>query len=82
VTNNEPSDTSIRIGTEFATDWVRHMAEKSNDRVRLYALDNEPDIWHVTHRDVHPEAPTYDELWEKTVQRRNTFPRVVPAASK
>lgn len=67
VTDNDSADTSVRVGTEFATDWVRHMAEKSNDQVRLYALDNEPDLWHVTHRDVHPEAPTYDELWNKTV---------------
>jgi len=66
VTNNDPADTSVRVGTEFAVDWVRHMAERSNDQVRLYALDNEPDLWNSTHRDVHPEAPTYDELWEKT----------------
>lgn len=80
VTNNYPTDTSIRVGTDFATDWVRHMAERSNDQVRLYALDNEPDIWHVTHRDVHPEAPTYDELWEKTVEYGTAIKEVDPDA--
>lgn len=28
--------------------------------------DNEPDIWHSTHYDIHPVAATYDELWAKT----------------
>jgi len=80
VTNNDPADTSVRVGTEFATDWVRHMADKSNDKVRLYALDNEPDLWHVTHRDVHPEAPTYDELWNKTVEYGTAIKQADPDA--
>ncbi|PRX73994.1 glycosyl hydrolase family 44 [Cohnella sp. SGD-V74] len=80
VTNNDPSDTSVRVGTEFAADWVRDMAAKSNDKVRLYALDNEPDLWHVTHRDVHPEAPTYDELWNKTVEYGTAIKQADPDA--
>ncbi|MFC4597410.1 glycoside hydrolase family 44 protein [Cohnella hongkongensis] len=80
VTNNDPSDTSVRVGTEFAADWVRHMAERSNGQVRLYALDNEPDLWHVTHRDVHPEAPTYDELWNKTVEYGTAIKQADPDA--
>ncbi|WP_020617965.1 glycoside hydrolase family 44 protein [Paenibacillus daejeonensis] len=66
ITGNDPEDTSRRVDETFATRWVEHMAQLSNGGVRLYALDNEPEIWHVTHRDVHPDAPTYDELWEKT----------------
>ncbi len=80
VTDNDPSDTSIRVGTEFAADWIRHMAERSNGQVRLYALDNEPDLWHVTHRDVHPEAPTYDELWSKTVEYGTAIKEADPDA--
>src|SRR5690606_9758438 len=48
--------------------WIQHIANRTDGKVRMYALDNEPEIWHVTHRDVHPEAPGYDELWSKTVQ--------------
>lgn len=80
VTNNDPADTSVRVGPEFAADWVRHMADRSNGQVRLYALDNEPDIWHVTHRDVHPEAPTYDELWNKTVEYGTAIKQADPDA--
>jgi hypothetical protein len=34
--------------------------------VRFYDLDNEPDIWFATHRDVHPVGPGYDEMLSKT----------------
>lgn len=68
VTGNDPEDTSKRIGTDFVTRWMDHIAARTGGAVNRYALDNEPEIWHVTHRDVHPEAPTYDELWNKTLE--------------
>lgn len=63
ITGNDPTDTSKPIGPEFVTDWMEHIANRTGDKLHYYALDNEPEIWHVTHRDVHPEAPTYDEIW-------------------
>ena len=33
--------------------------------MKFYNLDNEPDIWHSTHRDVHPVGASYDELRDK-----------------
>ncbi len=30
--------------------------------MRFYALDNEPGLWHETHRDVHRQHASYDEL--------------------
>ncbi|WP_158289693.1 glycoside hydrolase family 44 protein [Paenibacillus flagellatus] len=63
VTNNDPEDTSKRIGPDFVTRWMDHLKGRTGDRINFYALDNEPEIWHVTHRDVHPNAPTYDEIW-------------------
>ena len=35
------------------------------ERARIYALDNEPNLWSSTHHDVHPAALTYDELWQR-----------------
>ena len=32
-----------------------------------YILDNEPNLWSTTHRDVHPDPVTYDELLAKTI---------------
>jgi hypothetical protein len=34
----------------------------------MYILDNEPNLWNKTHRDVHPDPLTYDELFERTVR--------------
>ncbi|CAM5646442.1 hypothetical protein SANTM175S_01473 [Streptomyces antimycoticus] len=34
--------------------------------VRFYNLDNEPDLWSSTHRDVHPEGTGYDEIRDST----------------
>ncbi len=35
--------------------------------VRFFALDNEPDLWNSTHRDVHAAPLSYDEIWQRTV---------------
>jgi hypothetical protein len=37
----------------------------ANGGVKFYGLDNEPDLWHETHRDVFPDALTYDQIREK-----------------
>ncbi|MBN2530536.1 MAG: endoglucanase A [Deltaproteobacteria bacterium] len=34
----------------------------------FYSLDNEPDLWSSTHREVHPNAVTYAELLAKTIE--------------
>lgn len=67
VTGNDPTDTSVAIGPSFVSDWVTHLVGRNGTAaqggVRFYALDNEPMLWNSTHRDVHPAAGTYDELW-------------------
>ena len=34
--------------------------------VLFYNLDNEPMLWNSTHRDVHPQPLSYDELRDRT----------------
>ncbi len=67
----DPTRTSKTITSTFVTDWMAHIASRVGNAaaggVRLFALDNEPALWNSTHRDVHPLATTYDELWSKTV---------------
>jgi hypothetical protein len=47
---------------------IRARDEKLGGRsVQMYLLDNEPMLWHETHRDVHPEPLGYDGLLERTV---------------
>ncbi|MBK9442732.1 MAG: choice-of-anchor D domain-containing protein [Comamonadaceae bacterium] len=66
ITNNNPTDTSVVSNPAFITAWVQHLVGSygtaANGGVSYYAFDNEPMLWHSTHRDVHPQLGTYDEM--------------------
>ena len=66
VTGNDPTVTSIKKGPAWAGTWVASLVQAfgtaANGGVAIYDLDNEPDWWDATHRDVHPLPFTYDEL--------------------
>lgn len=69
IVNNARSDTSFDVTPAFWAPWIAHLQARygtaSGGGVRFYALDNEPMLWNSTHRDVHPTAPTYDEVWTR-----------------
>jgi Glycoside hydrolase family 44 len=66
VTGNDPTTTSIAEGAAWTGAWVSSLVQTfgtaANGGVAMYDLDNEPDWWDATHRDVHPLPFTYDEL--------------------
>ncbi|MGW2327565.1 glycoside hydrolase family 44 protein [Streptomyces sp. NPDC001700] len=70
VTGNDPAETSIPAGPEFTKGWVEYLKRTygpaDDGGVRFYNLDNEPDLWWSTHRDVHPEGTGYDEMRDST----------------
>ncbi len=70
ITGNAPTDTSTTINAAFISGWVTHLVGKygsaANGGVAYYDLDNEPSLWNSTHRDVHPQGNTYDEMRDKT----------------
>ena len=69
IVGNDPDDTTIPIAPSFITDWLAFVAGRVGPSalggVRYFALDNEPMLWNSTHRDVHPQPPTYDEVWSR-----------------
>lgn len=71
IVGNDPTDTSFASGAQWTRDWVAHLKARhgtaSDGGVRLYALDNEVMLWNSTHRDVHPQPATYDEVWQRTL---------------
>ncbi len=85
-----PETTSVKITPEQVGEWVtriknldakRAIAGTTGKRlVRMYILDNEPGIWHTTHRDVHPEPMSYDELLEKTIAFATAIRKADPDA--
>jgi hypothetical protein len=70
ITGNAPTDTSVAIGAPFVTAWINHLIARygtaANGGVQFYNLDNEPMLWNSTHRDVHPNPTTYDEMKTRT----------------
>jgi len=78
-----PTTTSVSCPPECIERWIRRLREARDaggPGVDLYILDNEPMIWHRTHRDVHPEPPGYDELLERTIAYGTAVRRADPDA--
>ncbi len=71
ITGNDPTDTSMAIDPAFVQAWIGHLTGKygtaAQGGVQFYNLDNEPMLWPYTHRDVHPELTTYDEISSRTL---------------
>jgi hypothetical protein len=83
ITPGPPTRTSVRSTPANIEDWVRKIREKDATRGRsvdAYILDNEPMLWNSTHRDVHPDPTTYDELLEKTIAYAAAIRRADPDA--
>jgi hypothetical protein len=84
ITGNDPSDTSVPAGAGFVSGWVKYLRSRYGDAahggVRFYNLDNEPDIWHATHRDVHPAGAGYDEMRDRTYAIAGAIKAADPAA--
>lgn len=79
---NPPQQTSIAAGPGWVEEWTRELraAAGGPGTLALYLLDNEPTLWNSTHRDVHPEPITYEELLERTLETSAAIRRADPAA--
>ncbi|HYK04962.1 MAG TPA: glycoside hydrolase family 44 protein [Thermoanaerobaculia bacterium] len=84
ITNNDPHDANTPVDSSFMAGWVQHLKTTwggaNGGGVRYYILDNEPSIWHGTHRDVRPNAPGMDEMFEKIVDYGEKVKSVDPDA--
>ncbi|HST27691.1 MAG TPA: glycoside hydrolase family 44 protein [Rudaea sp.] len=84
IVNNSPTDTSTAVTPPFEQQWIAHMqatfGTAANGGVKLFALDNEVMLWNSTHRDVHPQPPTYDEIWQSTVDYASAVKQQEPGA--
>ena len=67
-----PTQTSVEAPPQTIGRWVRALREQDRARdkrvIDEYILDNEPTLWDTTHRDVHPDPLTYDELLDRTIR--------------
>ncbi len=84
VTGNDPNDANVPSNSALQQGWVQHLVGRwgtnASGGVRYYILDNEPSIWHSTHRDVRPTAPTMDEIRDKVIDFAGKIKAVDPTA--
>ncbi len=82
--DNNPDDQNREIDDNFVKQWINHLTARyrpaAQGGVRFYSLDNEPMLWHVTHRDVHPDPVGYDELRDLTYEYGAAVKRADPTA--
>ena len=85
VTGNDRSATSVVADPPFVAAWVRQMAQEFPrlfaERRIVFALGNEPMLWNVTHRDVHPRPVSYAEYLERFIAMAHAVRQVAPGAA-
>ena len=69
---NNPLDASVPNSVAIQQGWLQHLIgtwgpAAASTGVKYYILDNEPSIWNSTHRDVHPNPATYQEMYDAIV---------------
>jgi hypothetical protein len=84
VAPKEPTRTSVAVTPEDVSDFVKKVRayEKKIGKKLVFEwiLDNEPGLWSTTHRDVHPNPLTYDELLERTIAYGTAIRKADPDA--
>jgi hypothetical protein len=85
ITGNNPLDTGVSNTTAIQQAWLQHFVSTyglatSSTGIKYYVLDNEPSLWYQTHRDVHPNPSTYQEMYNKIVAYASAIRAADPAA--
>lgn len=84
IDKSDATDTSIAADPNFVAEAVqvalRRAGKACEGGVRYWVLDNEPMLWHKTHRDVRSDPLGYDELWERTVCYAEAIKKADPTA--
>jgi hypothetical protein len=84
ITGNDATLANRTADPNFQRAWIQHLISTwgtaANGGVRYYTLDNEPSIWYSTHRDVHPNGASMDEIFNDIVNYSAMIKSVDPGA--
>lgn len=84
ITGNNPLDANTPNSVSIQQAWVQHLIQKwglsGNGGLKYYIMDNEPSLWSSTHRDIHPAAETYQELYNDYVSYASAVRALDPNA--
>ena len=76
----DPTTANVPSTVEAVRDWVGQMVKVQKLTVKFIAMDNEPELWGITHYDVHPSCSTYEEILERYLTYATALREVVPTA--
>lgn len=81
---NDPADAYDQFDENLQADWVRYLVSRygkaNQGGVTFWALDNEPIWWDNTHRDIHPDPYSYDEVLSLDIKYAEAIKRADPTA--
>jgi PKD repeat protein len=84
MTGNNPLDANVLNSTTLQSGWVSHLVQRfgsaAGGGLKYYILDNEPSIWHSTHRDVWPTGATMEQVRDLMVTYSGAIKSVDPGA--
>ena len=84
ITLNDPNDANVPSDPAYQTAWMQHLTSRwgaaSAGGLRYYILDNEPSLWYLSHRDIHPTGATMDEIRDKLIAYSNAVKDTDPSA--
>jgi hypothetical protein len=84
ITGNDPRDANVQNSAEFQKGWAQHLVKKwgaaKNGGLKYYLMDNEPAIWHESHRDVQPVGVAMRQLVDKTIEYSRALKSIDPDA--
>ena len=81
---NDPSDAYAPYDETFQAAWIRYLVTRygkaNQGGINIWSLDNEPIWWDSTHRDIHPDPYTYDEVLDLNLKYAAAIKQAEPAA--
>ena len=84
ITWNDPTDANTANSTTIQRGWINHLVGRwglaVNGGLRYYILDNEPSLWHETHRDIQPTGATMSEVRDRMVAYAREIRNADPGA--
>jgi len=82
---SDPNLTSIPTDEQFAATWVQDLVAThgtaSDGGVELYALGNEPGLWHATHGDIQANPMSRAQIIERNIRYAKAIKQVDGTAS-
>ncbi|MBX7102826.1 MAG: hypothetical protein K1X57_02015 [Gemmataceae bacterium] len=84
ITWNTPSDALVSVNEQFQAAWVNHLRSTwgtaAAGGVKTFILDNEPSIWHETHRSANPVGASMSQIRDKLRDYSAAIKAVEPGA--